>query len=368
MDGPWDVVVNRNADHRSISRDDREVSDSIMCPAPSDRLKACQLDAEILLQHAARNGKPPNDEVITTIIKMRAAVGAQDVPEELEAAFWKHFATLSSSLLPATVEGINETRIYCGGPVISWVRYMVSRLSGRAQTNANERPPEAYIAVWRYSTIALGLLILVVLAQVVAGYGAMVLGNLSALHEQRDKLKAPDAGLTQEAIEDESLSIEYQEGANIKLLRAFNSIFTPWLGAVLSKEEGADDPILVRERARISIVALNGYLMPLLIGTLGAVAHILRTLAKQISEDSYSSEARIQLRLRLVLGPLAGAAVGLIFVDAPEANGAGGTITNIAELGFSIGPFALPFIAGYSVEFFFQLVDRVIGAFSPKEE
>lgn len=352
-----------------------------MCAAPSVRLKASEEDAEVLLQHAARNGQPVGDEVISTIIATREAIAGQDVPAALEAKFWKEFAELSKSLLPATVEGIHETRIYRSGPIVSWwlrVASWFSRQQARTTTTPpQEYPPEAYVAVWRYTFVAIGVLMLVVLTQVVSGYGAMVLGNLGVLQEQRAKLQArsdelaklPVTDLTKTSQVDQNRNevagIEDQEQANIELLRAFNFISTPWFDLLPSQVKLSSDPILDGERARISITALNGYLMPLLIGTLGAVAHILRTLAKQISDDSYSSEARIQLRLRLVLGPLAGAAVGLIFVDAPQAK-AGGSIANIADLGFAVGPFALPFIAGYSVEFFFELADRIIGAFSTK--
>lgn len=358
--------------------------------AITPRLIASLDDAETLMQHAARCGMPTNAEAIKTIIAVRAAVAAQQVDAELEARFWIVLAELSKAMQPATIEGIKETRYYNGGPLRAWLRHgccarIWRRIARKNQGGAaedksaeTERPPEAYVAVWRYTFLALLLLVFIVVVQGITGYGATILENLRALEEQRARLDSesdlveklpmtdPAKGVQLKKISQRLKDVGEQEEANISLLRVFNSLSTPWFALLPAAIKPTNDPITVAERAGFSVAALNGYLMPVLIGTLGAVAHILRSLARQISEDSYSSEARVQMLLRLVLGPLAGAAVGLIFVEAPDAATAEPS-NAFAQFGLGIGPFALPFIAGYSVEFFFELADRLIGAFTSKQ-
>jgi hypothetical protein len=356
---------------------------------PTPRLVASLDDAETLMQHAARGGLPIAPEAIKTIVEARAAVAARSVSADLETRFWTVLAELSKAMQPATIEGIKETRYYNGGPLASWLRRGCCARIWRWMTRkdqvedvkdkvaATEQPPEAYVAVWRYTIVALLLLAFIVIVQGITGYGATILENLRVLQEQRGTLDGqsdvvnnlpmtdPTKGVQLKKIDERQRDIVKQEEANISLLRVFNSLSTPWFALLPETIKPKDDSITVAERASFSVAALNGYLMPVLIGTLGAVAHILRSLARQISEDSYSSEARVQMLLRLVLGPLAGAAVGLIFVEAPDA-AANEASNAFVEFGLGIGPFALPFIAGYSVEFFFELADRVIGAFTSK--
>ncbi len=348
---------------------------------PSVRLIDSLEDAEILLQHAARTGIEVDPAITKNIIEMRSAILAQSIDGVLEARFWESLTKLSKALQPATVEGIKETRQFRGSLFKAWLAERFGWLWGRDKAPAIEHPPEAYVAVINYTALAMLILVAVVMVQGLSGYGTMLLNNLTILQDQRieregervEAVKLPATDQTRQSRMDAAAAklsdVRAQETASIKLLGIFNYLSAGWLGLVPERVYAGDDRILIVEHARLTIVALKGYLMPLLIGTLGAIAHILRTLAVQIRDDSYSSEGRVQLRLRFVLGPLAGAAVGLIFVQDPQAV-ASSEVDAAAQLGLSVGPFALPFVAGYSVEFFFALADRIIGAVSspPQQE
>jgi hypothetical protein len=97
--------------------------------------------------------------------------------------------------------------------------------------------------------------------------------------------------------------------------------------------------------------AIQSYILPLLYGLLGAIAYILRSLVKEIKEKSFTQEMRINYLLRVFLGALAGLAIGWFFGDIEGRVSAGIS---------SLSPLALAFLAGYSVEVLFSVMDRFI--------
>jgi hypothetical protein len=104
--------------------------------------------------------------------------------------------------------------------------------------------------------------------------------------------------------------------------------------------------------ARQIAQAMSAYILPMLYGLVGACAYILRSLSRDIQKITFTKSSVIEYRLRLPLGMLAGIAVGWFLRPDSEA----------ADLA-GIGPLALAFLAGYSVELVFLAMDRLIGAF-----
>ena len=101
---------------------------------------------------------------------------------------------------------------------------------------------------------------------------------------------------------------------------------------------------------------MSSYILPLSYGLLGACAHILRMLKREIREVTFSPTSVISFRLRWPLGMLSGIAVGWFF--GPEQLP--------GELS-ALQPLALAFLAGYSVELLFTGMDNLIDAFTKKE-
>ncbi len=102
--------------------------------------------------------------------------------------------------------------------------------------------------------------------------------------------------------------------------------------------------------ATLTLQTLSAYILPLLYGLLGACAHILRTLTKQIQRVTFSEDSLVAFRLRWPLGMLAGISVGWFF--GPETLPAGLS---------ALQPLALAFLAGYSVELLFTAMDKLVG-------
>jgi hypothetical protein len=98
-------------------------------------------------------------------------------------------------------------------------------------------------------------------------------------------------------------------------------------------------------QSRINVIKAT--LLPMLFGMTGAVAYVIRMMSEQIRASSFSSSSPIRNFARVMLGALAGVAVGFT-----------GILTSS-----SISGAALSFIAGYAIEPVFSTFDKVAATF-----
>ena len=110
------------------------------------------------------------------------------------------------------------------------------------------------------------------------------------------------------------------------------------------------DQIVTLQNAQFILQIMQLYLLPLLYGLVGSCAYILRSLTNEIKSLTYTPNANTGYTLRLRLGTLSGLAIG--WFASPET-------TSVIK---TLSPFALAFVAGYSVELLFSLMDRIISA------
>ncbi len=96
---------------------------------------------------------------------------------------------------------------------------------------------------------------------------------------------------------------------------------------------------------------IQSYLVPALLGLLGALIFILRDLGTRLKTYAYTPESIGHGFSRLVLAFIAGV-LGGWFMPTPES---------VAK---SVPPLIIPFMLGYAVEIFFGLLDRATRALS----
>ena len=97
---------------------------------------------------------------------------------------------------------------------------------------------------------------------------------------------------------------------------------------------------------------LSQYILPMLYGLLGSLTYILRTLAMEIHEVTFTSTSAERYSLRWPLGMLAGVTVSLFFDP-----------TSFVGLA-AITSLAIAFLAGYGVELFFTALDGLVRTFT----
>ncbi|WP_187432147.1 hypothetical protein ROLI_031290 [Roseobacter fucihabitans] len=98
------------------------------------------------------------------------------------------------------------------------------------------------------------------------------------------------------------------------------------------------------------------YMEPFVYGTLGALAHMLRVTARTLRDREFDPSRAPEHINRIILGTLSGGAIILFIAQITDEDG---------QL-LQISAAALGFIAGYSVDFLFQTIDRIVEAILPQ--
>lgn len=105
------------------------------------------------------------------------------------------------------------------------------------------------------------------------------------------------------------------------------------------------DAATIAARANLIGAILLQFVLPILLGTIGAIAYVLRNTSEQIKNSTFSTTTPIRNLVRVMLGALMGVVIGLF----------GGLSNQI-----SLPPLAMAFLAGYGVEAVFSVFDGFI--------
>jgi hypothetical protein len=141
--------------------------------------------------------------------------------------------------------------------------------------------------------------------------------------------------------------------AESDLKTAVEDIFTPTSSQI--------ETAAVRTIAGQVVDVLQKWVLPLLYGALGAMVFVVRTLSVQARDRLFRKEALVSLLLRVFLGMISGLAIGWFWNQNPAGATAAGALT-----ASTLSPFALAFVAGYGVELFFALLDKIVSTFTNK--
>jgi len=250
---------------------------------------------------------------------------------------------------------------------------------------------QARWSVYVFTTIFAAALILVVATNVFWIWGTSIATEIQKdkkeLDDARQKIaerkpksprdtsgsrtvKVVDTPIDQELLDLESLraTLELQQESHLEMLRLWTELGIAktkiWpkdlsLDGMCKKQSNAGQIKLCENVSRYQSVlvvldVLQRYFLPLLYGFLGSCVYVLRTLSSEIRSRTYTQASNIGFRIRLALGMLGGM-VGAWFITP-----------TVGEDGMlkSLSPFALAFLAGYSIELVFAAMDRLIGAFT----
>lgn len=98
---------------------------------------------------------------------------------------------------------------------------------------------------------------------------------------------------------------------------------------------------------RLVLDNIGTYLIPLLMGMLGALTYILRGISMQLKDHSFTPKLIAMQFNRVCLGAIAG-----VF---------GSLVTPLGDVKFGgVPPLFIPFFFGYAIEVMFALIDRVV--------
>lgn len=345
----------------------------------TELLRASLEDSERLLAHAAEYGIKISEKHIKAIVDAKAKEQNDSWTQQDEIDLWIAFQTISKAVYPVTIDSIRASSTPSGAPS-GWLSYLFRIKKRRSLVRKSVR--------W-YSGFALVSMLVMLSLQIYSLQGTKYLANLengnSRTMEIEDRLHqlvlitSADRSIM---MEQEALMTEMDEKtqeieSNIELLNNWLKFtYNIWSKttrevhqAVQEKREiesrvsdngppafeapdNTTQNIVIIQQSKSLLIILNQYILPLMYGLLGGFAFVLRSLANETKSMTYTAVSNIKYALRIHLGALAGLVVGFLWGDI-----ASGSI-GVAN---SFSPLAVAFIAGYSVEFMFRLLDSIIG-------
>ena len=377
----------------------------------ADRRLEALRRAELVIDHATSTGVTFAPEEIEPILCMRAVIERQDgaaatLPPADEAKFWAAAAKMTRDVRPATIEAIWERREFLerarrSGPALAraagpfrylvWLLLPMTLLLHAWQVSLDtmvNRAHEARVAydAGRAEIVRARAALETATLNGAGGVNAITLAATSTPAPIPQRTEADLVPVTQAVINGRERMCAAAMDWDVTLTR-LNGLAPPFgeqLNTLLSRAstptafqtqlpcaEVTDVPSLARklhmaafpshEAVRLLVDAetyrdvLAKFVLPFLYGTLGAVAAAMRALTSSIREVRFSRGSNVEYVLRVPLGALAGATVGLVI--APESLI---TVAGVTSLGLAFG-------IGYSVDVFFSFLDGIVNRLTGKE-
>ncbi len=110
----------------------------------------------------------------------------------------------------------------------------------------------------------------------------------------------------------------------------------------------------VQSMASMILAPLNLYAIPAVLGVLGAMTYMLRSITTQVASYTYLPSPRGVTMSRITLGMIGGV-IGSLFITSTFGNDTGLK---------ALPPLAIPFLFGYAVDVFFALLDKLVSTFT----
>jgi hypothetical protein len=310
-------------------------------------LKKFADDAYYLHNYGITIGKQIPAALSKTIIEMShrcdETMGAP-VDDELEVRFMTAYGELAALMLPVTVESLRDTEEIQFDPHLPfWKQF---------------HWPKARQVAFLLPFIAIILILLILVCEIVQSIFIPGMRDIQSKEVEVVALQA--GGSNAQSVQDQMLKKSADVSAILQNLKA---TWDNTLGVLPGLEiqtnpnslltQDAEQIRLLKTRFAILVEALNR-LLPVLYGALGATAYLLRVLIRHITLRTFNKKQAGSISVRICLGMLSGIAIQWFFVG-PQAQ--------IFERSLSTS--AVAFLAGYSVDLVFNVMDRLVQGFKP---
>jgi len=346
-------------------------------------LRDALVDAEILLSHASEYGITIDPNFIKSIVTAKRNEQTGDWTEQEEIDFWIAFQSLSKAIQPVSIDSLRAASEPKDQKLNKLEKFLGRKKKSMVESSVTWYRSFALIAM----VFMLGLQIYSLIGTaLLAKYNDGSSRNLE-IEKRMESLiiitssnpedKSANTEKTNLEQEREMITQEIQTGIQLldDWLNFTSNIYsrtTHEISRTIQLEQSsslgngpADDVandaslnnIVIVQKAKSLVIVLNQYLLPLLYGFLGGFAFVLRELASETKSMTYTPTSNIKYGLRIHLGALAGLVIGFLWGDLQ------GKSFGVVE---SLSPLAVAFLAGYSVDFLFRMLDSVVGSASKK--
>lgn len=328
-------------------------------------------DAETLLEYASSKGVGLAPDIVKTLVSSKTLL-ADDVNSpttfEQQANFWNAREKLAEAVQPVTIASLKAAHQTTGRTGL--IGGYLDSLFGEKRYSRADR------VVYQFRLRAFWALLLLLVVHVYWAVGSHLILNTQTLLDQVQQSTQPPAppaaasaavGTAPAAVQTPSKATPEQEKNMIfqhSILHQWNTIWRqPFvflrLTTPIDPQDVEHNGIYQSLKSALLVTSfackgLEHTILPMLYGFLGACLYVLRCLANDIRLLAYLPEHNTLYRLRIYMGTLAGLII--TWFALPDAQPKPATLT----------PFALAFLAGYSVELLFSLLDKIIATFSNK--
>jgi hypothetical protein len=110
---------------------------------------------------------------------------------------------------------------------------------------------------------------------------------------------------------------------------------------------------------RLTVAITNTYLLTLSFGFLGACVWVLREINFRLENFTLAPSQFPRYRARILLGMVAGPTIGLFFNEGQLLSFATAS-ADVPKLSTQLSAAAIAFVAGFSIEILFAILDRFI--------
>jgi hypothetical protein len=348
--------------------------------SPSDADLAALEEAGPLLRFAAEHVKDLDAGICLAIAQAVDAQASNQWSPEISQRFWISFGKLCDLIKPVTMDGLLTKRRE------NLTRKRFIFWSKNVQTSLAERTSSQYVSMLML------VLVLIIPLQLYVWVATNIIkqtddllkeaatksGQLTDEYIQLNgRTRGPDGSTRQLNTEEssaadriarsaESLStiadrIEYNSSLLDQLsLSAYvgeqqpplKDVKPQWTEKYEVTTRKVDDvqihALLAEENSNLIVGIMVSFFLPILFGSLGALAYVIRLISDQIRTTTFLQSSPIRHLMRVMLGALMGVVVGLF-------SGLSGQL--------SLPPLALAFLAGYGVEAVFSMFDGMIERF-----
>ncbi|MFZ2727615.1 MAG: hypothetical protein WAX77_15285 [Methylococcaceae bacterium] len=312
-----------------------------------------------------------NQELLEKIVPVLRK-DSYDFTDEDEIVLWSSYNDLTQLIKPATNMSLiiaDQLNDEMGGgvskQVMNSLKFWQKAPSGLSP--AVEKCHRELKLVFQY------LLFSVILYVLVQGYSGLLSDALNDVNRHADELNKQKALIVNESLIDKELELaneqlqflEYQVDSSAEFLIDLTHPLLWFSDNENAKANCADfmDQKTVSTRKVVvscvsfqkqytssALMILSQYILPLILGVLGATAFIVRNTLEKLHTNSYLPSANGKLSMRLCLGGLLGVISG-IFMSTSSAE---------AMASFNVNLVMISLIMGYSVEVAFSLFDSIV--------
>ncbi|VXC78921.1 conserved membrane hypothetical protein [Burkholderia sp. 8Y] len=130
------------------------------------------------------------------------------------------------------------------------------------------------------------------------------------------------------------------------------------ISSMLLTKNKAGNPVATQENIQSITLVLSAYasyVLPVLFGLVGTIASFLRDISDRITRSILAPRDETLAIIRLMLGAIAGLAVGLFFTPGSVAQ----TVSSGSGV-LTLSASGIAFIAGYGADGFFRMIDAMI--------